>query len=343
MKRLILLITSLLFIFILYAESDLPCGTIPPPNALEFEREFMAQRESNMERLIGNDTITFSIKIHIVRGDDGIENFPDSVAKIENGIIDTLNLYYAPAKVKFYLCDGFDYINNDTYRIHYQSNDTQLINSYNDPDKINIYYVDQLYCGVSVNGYAYLPTTKNLIIITKRAWNESSVHEMGHYFNLYHTHDSIGGKEFVNGSNCWYAGDWCCDTPADPCLLQYNRYFVDGSCNYTGTFLDPNGDAYNPDVTNIMSYSIKSCRTHLTTEQYARVRAYAESSYTAPFIYSALLDNITINSNTSIRKDVISIKNVGIDNGALQINYCKEVTIENNFEMQHGTTLTIER
>jgi len=45
-------------------------------------------------------------------------------------------------------------------------------------------------------------------VIIKKAWNESTVHEFGHYFSLYHTHDSVGGKELVNGSNCGYTGDY---------------------------------------------------------------------------------------------------------------------------------------
>jgi hypothetical protein len=82
------------------------------------------------------------------------------------------------------------------------------MNSYNVPNKINLYYVDTLYYNGSVNGYAYRPSDRNLIVIIKKAWNESTVHEFGHYFSLYHTHDSVGGKELVNGSNCGYTGDY---------------------------------------------------------------------------------------------------------------------------------------
>ena len=46
-------------------------------------------------------------------------------------------------------------------------------------------------------------------------------HEMGHFFGLLHTHgysNTVKTDEFVDGSNCNEAGDYFCDTPADPRL-----------------------------------------------------------------------------------------------------------------------------
>lgn len=341
MKRAVLSILVNIAFFLAFAQYELPCGTEVPEDALEFEREFAAKRMQKSVRMQDEDTIIFALQIHVIRGSSGVENFPTYVSYIENGIIDSLNLYYAPAKVRFYLCDGIDYINDDTYRVHYQPNDAQLINTYNVSAKINLYYVDSLYHNGYVNGYAYRPSSRNLIIVAKKAWNESTVHEMGHYFSLYHTHDTIGGKEFVNGTNCGYTGDWCCDTPADP-KLSYMT--VDpNNCSYTGNAHDPNGDLYQPDATNLMSYSRKECRTHFSAEQYLRIRAYAEGIYTSPFVYNSNLENVTISSDTTITNDVITVKNVSVNNGNLQLNYCKEVTIEKNFEMQPGTMLTIEK
>ena len=45
-------------------------------------------------------------------------------------------------------------------------------------------------------------------------------HELGHYFDLYHTHETSFGTECPSGSNCQSAGDMVCDTPADPNLGQ---------------------------------------------------------------------------------------------------------------------------
>jgi hypothetical protein len=78
------------------------------------------------------------------------------------------------------------------------------------------------------------------------------LHEIGHFLGLAHTHDELGeGKELVNGSNCSVAGDLICDTPATP-----NTRDLANDCIYSGTERDPNGQLYNPDVTNVMASAL---------------------------------------------------------------------------------------
>lgn len=65
----------------------------------------------------------------------------------------------------------------------------------------------------------------------------------------------------MNGSNSAVAGDYITDTPADP------RKW-DGYGNYTGGDLtDANGDKYNPDPLNLMSYSGHPNRGKITPKQ----------------------------------------------------------------------------
>lgn len=98
-------------------------------------------------------------------------------------------------------------------------------------------------------------------------------HEMGHVLNLPHTHD--GGTELVDGSNCSTSGDYICDTPADPGLSTSN---VNGSCLYTGTSTDANGDPYNPLTNNFMSYAPHYCRNSFTQGQIDRMNDYLNTS-----------------------------------------------------------------
>lgn len=51
---------------------------------------------------------------------------------------------------------------------------------------------------------------------------ETFAHEMGHYFDLLHTHETKFGVECPSGNNCSTAADLLCDTPADPELLDDN-------------------------------------------------------------------------------------------------------------------------
>ena len=70
-------------------------------------------------------------------------------------------------------------------------------------------------------------------------------HEIGHYFNLFHTHQGsadpdengvISGNstEYVDGTECSTRGDGLCDTSADPNLSD----LVGDSCEYTGEYVD---------------------------------------------------------------------------------------------------------
>ena len=87
------------------------------------------------------------------------------------------------------------------------------------------------------------------------------IHEFGHHFNLIHTHgtsnDPGSTDELVNGSNCVSAGDRLCATPADPLLNSSNVSSV--NCLYTGSATDTLGQVYEPDTSNIMSYSPNIC------------------------------------------------------------------------------------
>lgn len=111
-------------------------------------------------------------------------------------------------------------------------------------------------------------------------------HEIGHYFQLEHTHRNSDGntcsQEAVSrtrtfglwqaffclppkaGKVCESNGDALCDTPADPNLTNNSA-----GCNYTGGNLrDLFGVPYSPDVTNIMSYgNPRSCRTTFSPGQ----------------------------------------------------------------------------
>jgi Putative metal-binding motif/Secretion system C-terminal sorting domain/Pregnancy-associated plasma protein-A/HYR domain/Receptor L domain len=140
--------------------------------------------------------------------------------------------------------------------------------AYNVPDVLNIYFVGDAngYCGwawFTYSQYDYI------VIDNSCASNKSTLaHEIGHYFNLYHTHETAFGAECVNGSNCTTAGDRLCDTPADPNLSGK----VSSACNYTGTNTDGcTGASYTPSTHNLMSYSRKACRDIFSAQQNAKI------------------------------------------------------------------------
>ncbi len=176
-----------------------------------------------------------------------------------------LNRAYASTGIQFYIND-INYINNSQYFAFSSFNTgSQVMNAFNVDNKCNIYINDD---PAGVCGYAFFPGSGpngGGIFVKKSCYGTNSttlIHEMGHYFGLYHTFEDGFGIEFVNGSNCNRAGDLFCDTPAD---FISNRW----TCPYTGNDTDPNGDPYlgTIDGTYYMSYSNDRCQNRFSPLQ----------------------------------------------------------------------------
>ena len=188
--------------------------------------------------------------------------------------------------MSFYICD-IDIVNSSVlFNQNVFGENIELYNLNHVDDAINIYYVGNIGTGVAagVASFPWNPQPNNSIMIDINNFSLAPLtHEIGHYFGVLHTHQCTGGNqppndpdcpgELVDGSNSSYAGDMIIDTPADPgpqtlvftnpsgyCTTnpspctQVTCFYNDG----TGPFLDSNGDAYQPDVLNLMSYYI-SC------------------------------------------------------------------------------------
>lgn len=242
------------------------------------------------------DIIYIPVQNHVFHSSNGTGGL------LENDIttvIATLNYYYKNSHIVFYECSPTDNINSDTYYDFDNTQESSVASLYDISNVLNIYYCNSVYSsGTSVCGYAHFPssTPKDRIFLKNScATNGSSiVHEVGHYFSLYHTHGSSNNgttTELVNGSNCYTDGDELCDTPADPNIDG----LVDANCQYTGNATDANGDFYSPLTDNIMSYSSKSCRDSLTPDQYSRAnysaiydRAYLSCSSLASYYCGSL-------------------------------------------------------
>lgn len=198
-------------------------------------------------------------------------------SELENAITN-LNTTFGNAFMEFFLCDGINYINNDSF-YHFKSSQEQaLVEANNVSGVINIYFTETIEntSKESVCGYTYSKKNYDVIVMQNGcAGNDSSLaHELGHYFSLIHTHgtdNTCMTNEMVNGNNCSSDGDQICDTPADPKLTIKN---FNNFCRYIGTETDSNGDPYTPDTKNIMSYSMKGCHSHFSEQQLARMYAY---------------------------------------------------------------------
>jgi len=275
----------------MHAQKDVECGTVSTPETEAYFQEVLPQLQqiedaymANFSSRNPNSKSFVPIKVNILRKDNGTGGLTE--AQLQDAIAE-MNVFYANASLEFFICDAIRYI-DDTELYNFESSEESTLTSTRDIDNvINIYFANTVTSntGGSLCGYAYYPGGPERILMKNScAINGSTLaHEMGHFFSLPHTH-GFGNTttELVNGSNCTTSGDYICDTPADP-KLGYGNVSYD--CAYSGTSTDANGDAYAPDVSNVMSYSRKQCRTLFSPGQYARIQStyqVSRSNLTCP-------------------------------------------------------------
>ncbi|UXX80921.1 T9SS type A sorting domain-containing protein [Reichenbachiella carrageenanivorans] len=265
--KLLSLITGLLLTILTTKAQDLiPCGATPTQKQMQQ----IDQRTRMSQRSLSTEIQMVAISAHIIRNTTGTEGL-SQVDLME--ALDNVNVFYAKANMQFYIIGNIHYIDDDRY-YDFQQSDEYYLGIANDIENtINIYFTNSVSSGDNTYcGYAHFSGGPDRILMANIcAINGSTLpHELGHFFDLYHTHgisNDGSSDELVDGSNCTTAGDRICDTPADPNLSDA----VDNSCNYTGTALDANAQAYSPDTRNIMSYSLKQCRTQFSDDQYTTI------------------------------------------------------------------------
>ena len=218
------------------------------------------------------------IAAHIVRSSGGEGGLPES--RFHQALADA-NHHFAAANIVFYQHGPIDYIDDSSLYITETLADIDRLRTTNvKPNAINVYFTEGLnYDGLEICGISSF-TFHDVQGIAMRNWctardtgvgdHSTFSHELGHYFDLMHTHDSHRGAELADGSNCTHAGDQLCDTPADPGL---DPNLVNADCQYVGSLVDANGTPYAPDPSLLMSYSRTYCRQRFTSESLGQARA----------------------------------------------------------------------
>ena len=217
------------------------------------------------------------IRAHVLRRTNGTGGV--TLANL-NAALAQVNAYYLSSELQFYFCASQpNYIDNSTFFEFDNSEESALCDPNAVNNAINVYFPNSISFGsMAVSGYAYFPSQYNaynrvFVQAPSLTDNRTLAHELGHYFNLYHTFQGstdANATELVTrstGSNCVSKGDRLCDTPADP--YGQPNVAVSG-CNYTGTATDANGATYAPSLINIMSY-FYGCGNTFTGGQLSRM------------------------------------------------------------------------
>ncbi|SFE99279.1 GEVED domain-containing protein [Thermoflexibacter ruber] len=336
---------------------DFGCGTADPTPE---QREMLIRLGQAKPSRFKTETIEgvatyFPLAIYILRKTDGTGGV--SELQVMRGIAD-LNRQFRVIDIQFYMCGGFNYVNDDTFYDFENSEEPALVSAgHFQAGKINIYYANTVKSGSKfVGGYAWLPGGPERMLIKNSQANDGKTvpHEMGHYFGLLHTFQSsnnptISERELVTrgaGANCSLKGDLICDTPADP-YEQPNGNII-SACAYTGGNVDANGEAYTPMTSNIMGYYF-NCGNEFTVGQYSRMQIFAGGSRnyssatcsaTTPSAPTLISLNLVGNGVTATWTDVANEVGYFIERSIDNINFTSVGVVNTNITTFSDNTVT---
>jgi len=251
-----------------------------------------------------------------------------------NEAMANLNNVYHEANIEWYLA-SVNYIANSSYYDLTDSEEDALCAPNVIDDAVNVFFVNSINGG-GICGYAYYPGNSDVTLrivmrnsCTSSYINGTFVHEFGHHLSLPHTHNGTSNgpthpyAEHVPRSgaqsNCNTAGDYICDTEADPTGST-------SSCNYTGGGSDIYGNPYTPNVDNIMSYYPDWCGGIFTPGQYTQIGAglNARLNHSAYDIDGAGPESVADPSNLSGSSSATSVNLTWSDNASNEAGYLIE-------------------
>lgn len=193
--------------------------------------------------------------------------------------INLLNEHFKAGGIQF-TSAGYEFIDDDRfYDVFDLDKEKMLFKLNRHQDAIDIYILPTWVrwtnevpgFGTSgIAGKAEAIPSSALIMDAHGSSDGAVVHEMGHCMGLYHTfhgtctevdEDTRQCPELVNGSNSSVCGDYVEDTPADATSCKGD--------------IDANGDFYQPDIFNMMSYD-KIRREHFSPLQIKRMKDFIE-------------------------------------------------------------------
>lgn len=275
------------------AQSIGSCGLTTTDSELIKQRliQNKAFLKGHPEMARSRNAITYiPIKFHLAGKDDGSDRI--GYTRVMDQLC-LMNELFAEYEMQFYIYEGFNEINNTAIlEEHLTASAGMAMGREKESRAVNVWILGSAQLEGSIGQtFGYYTPFDDWIVVDKlyiSARGYTLPHELGHYFSLLHTFHGWGennaapysetyeGKpapatspggvlnEYADGSNCEIAGDMICDTPADYLYIEKLNF---NGCEYTGTMLDPKGEALEPDPGLIMGYFADNCLENFTEEQ----------------------------------------------------------------------------
>ncbi|MEM1215282.1 MAG: zinc-dependent metalloprotease [Bacteroidota bacterium] len=253
------------------------CGFHPGMGGgVDFKNRFLHHQRTLAElggHLGPRDVQYVPVAFHIGRRSDGSGGV--SIGRVLDQLCE-LNEDFEPHDIQFFLSpdEGIHEIFNTTF---YESHDvvSNFMNLQRNNRAVDIFIPETAnFTNEEGNTLAYYNIPRDWIVIGRtyvRGDDATLSHEMGHFFNLFHTFNGWEPEQFnevnvnapvispgnvpterANRTNCETAGDYLCDTRED-----YNNGLGWGNCNFTLNVLDPQGNPIDPDEAAYMGYFLQ--------------------------------------------------------------------------------------
>ena len=297
------------------------CGTPTPATPFIVEVDEAQSRRNAVP-------IMMKIFVHIIANDNGTNTACGDSSIMRQ--LENLQEFYAPHSICFQLL-GMDTIPSTDLNNHNADTEEMDLFPHLVDNAITIFVHRDLFNNVEdLNGSAYgIPNTYLSLsrgAVTSIDNRSTLAHEMGHCFGLYHTFETAFGEEEVPRSgdckNCGQAGDFLCDTEADPHSEEYDTGdFINTACNYFGSLARECDDIdyeYQMDPHNIMAYGRRECRDIFTNGQ--GTRANATILTYAPLINRTSPLTVVLNQNA----------NINISSGTFAHGAVNSITVQGN-------------
>lgn len=254
------------------------CGITPPTHSA-----YMASIQTQSVASTISVSRPLAIHFYVVRNSLGTLPGNNSAPSSQNTLItfirnsiEIANVLFQPKMISFYP-SAITFINSDNWFSFDLSEISNINSSYNDPNAINVYLVqDFIPRSNNLAGYAQFPDanpSNALFLSVSRAGKYTMSHELGHYFNILHTFNETWFDRPVEypaayGGNCSTSGDMICDTPVEP-TCGGTAWSCSNSdiCTSNPVTVTYQGNIYTftPIRGNVMSYN--NCSTQSFTSQ----------------------------------------------------------------------------